>query len=75
MGHPDQNTEGYKNSSVMSHVQNLNGKLLLVHGLIDENVHFRHTSRLINSLIKVKKSYEILLFPSERHSPHNIEDK
>jgi hypothetical protein len=35
----------------VTHVEGLRGKLLLVHGLIDENVHFRHTARLINALI------------------------
>jgi dipeptidyl-peptidase-4 len=38
-----------------------------VHGLIDENVHFRHTARLINALIGCQKHYELLLFPDERH--------
>ncbi|KAF1774877.1 Alpha/Beta hydrolase fold [Phytophthora cactorum] len=40
-------------------------KLLLVHGLIDENVHFRHTARLITALINARKHYELLLFPGE----------
>ena len=50
-------------------------RLLLIHGLIDENVHFRHTSRLINALIRAKKVYHLLLFPSERHSPHKLQDR
>ena len=33
----------YKESSVMYHVPNMRGHLMLVHGMIDENVHFRHT--------------------------------
>lgn len=48
---------------------------MLIHGLIDENVHFRHTSRLINSLIQAKKRYHLLLFPSERHSPQKLQDR
>jgi dipeptidyl aminopeptidase/acylaminoacyl peptidase len=42
---------GLPRSSVMAHVGNMRGRLMLVHGLIDENVHFRHTARLINALI------------------------
>ncbi len=41
----------------------------------DENVHFRHTARLINSLIKCRKRYELLLFPGERHQPRDEQDR
>ena len=48
---------------------------MLVHGLIDENVHFRHTARLINALIAARKQYELFLFPDERHLPRKREDR
>ena len=67
MGTPQSNPEGYRDSSVLAYVENLQGHLLLVHGLIDENVHFRHTARLINALIRARKKYDLLLFPDERH--------
>lgn len=75
MGTPQDNPEGYAASSVMTHVPTMSGKLMLVHGLIDENVHFRHTARLINTLISARKRYELVLFPCERHSPHKLDDK
>ncbi len=75
MGTPQSNPEGYAESSVMRHVDGLQGKLMLVHGLIDENVHFRHTARLINALIQARKKYELLLFPDERHSPRKPADR
>jgi len=75
MGTPESNPKGYKTSSVMESVSGIQGDLLLVHGLIDENVHFRHTARLINSLIAAQKPYQILLFPNERHSPRSQKDK
>ena len=59
----------------MPYTSKIDGSLLLVHGLIDENVHFRHTARFINSLIKARKYYELLLFPDERHVPRGIDDK
>jgi len=59
----------------MHHVDKMQGKLMLVHGLIDENVHFRHTVRLINALIRSRKSYDLLLFPDERHMPRRLEDR
>ena len=48
---------------------------MLVHGMIDENVHFRHTARLINALIRAHKPYDLLLFPDELHIPRKIEDQ
>lgn len=75
MGHPDVNVKGYEDSSVMTHAHRMTGHLMLVHGLIDENVHFRHTARLINKLIEHRKRYEMIMFPCERHSPHKMQDK
>lgn len=75
MGLPSENPSGYRESAVFDHVMNMRGKLLLVHGLIDENVHFRHTARLINRLIAAGKDYDLLLFPDERHSPRRLRDR
>jgi len=75
MGTPADNPTGYRDSSVLEHVDMMRGRLLLVHGLIDENVHFRHTARLINKLIAAGKDYDLLLFPDERHSPRRLRDR
>jgi dipeptidyl-peptidase-4 len=75
MGTPQSNAAGYERSSVMAHVEGLAGHLMLVHGLIDENVHFRHTARLIDALVRADKPYELLLFPNERHGPRRLEDR
>jgi dipeptidyl-peptidase-4 len=75
MGLPQENPEGYQRSSVMAHVDKMHGKLLLVHGLIDENVHFRHTARLINALIAAGKDYRLELYPDERHTPRRLADR
>jgi dipeptidyl-peptidase-4 len=71
MGTPQSNAEGYKDSSVLTHVSKLRGKLLLVHGMVDENVHFRHTARLIVALTEANKDYDLLIFPEERHMPRD----
>ena len=75
MGTPQSNPKGYVQSSVMQHVERMRGKLLLIHGLIDENVHFRYVARLINALISARKSYDLLLFPDERHMPRKLADR
>lgn len=76
MGLPEENAAGYDRSSVMTHVDGMRqGRLMLVHGMIDENVHFRHTTRLINALIEARIPYELLLFPDERHLPRKEADR
>lgn len=78
MGTPQGNPQGYARSAVMAYVDGLKegeSKLMLVHGLIDENVHFRHTARLVNALIAARKTYDLLLFPDERHSPRKLQDR
>uniref|UniRef100_A0A8R1Z8U9 Dpf-2 n=1 Tax=Pristionchus pacificus TaxID=54126 RepID=A0A8R1Z8U9_PRIPA len=49
------------------------GKLMLAHGLQDENVHFRHAELLIELLIKNGKPYNLQLFPSERHGLRHVD--
>ena len=75
MGLPSENPSGYRESSILDHVPSMRGKLMMVHGLIDENVHFRHTARLINRLISAGKDYDLLIFPDERHSPRKLRDR
>jgi len=47
---------------------NLEGKLLLVHGEIDNNVHPANTMRLVDALIRANKRFDMLLIPGARHS-------
>jgi dipeptidyl-peptidase-4 len=76
LGTPSANPTGYERSSVMAHVDGLRDRqLLLVHGLIDENVHFRHSARLITALIAARIPYELFLLPGERHSPRAEADR
>lgn len=71
MSTPGENASGYEASSVLAQVSRLDGKLLLVHGMIDENVHFRHTARLMVALSAAQKEYDALVFPEERHMPRD----
>jgi dipeptidyl-peptidase-4 len=75
LGLIDENKDGYEASAVYPYVQGVEGALMLIHGLIDENVHFRHTARLVNRLIAARKDYELLLFPDERHGPRRLGDR
>ena len=47
--------------------KNLKGKLLLIHGEIDNNVHPSNTIRVVNALIKANKRFDMLILPNQRH--------
>lgn len=67
MGSPSSNEAGYAASALPARAAALEGKLMLLHGLMDENVHFEHMGKLVDALVAAKKPYELVLFPSERH--------
>ncbi|WP_162273943.1 DPP IV N-terminal domain-containing protein [Mariniblastus fucicola] len=73
MGLPQDNTEGYKTSSVLESAENLSGKMLLVHGTIDDNVHLNNTLQLVELLQKAGKQFDLMLYPSNRHSVRDKE--
>ena len=75
MATPQTNPKGYKNASPLTYASQLEGKLMLVHGMIDENVHFRHTARMMQALIDAGKPFETLLYPNDRHSPRSERDR
>ena len=78
MGRPQDNSEAYKNSSPVNRIASLKGKLMLVHGTGDDNVHFANTSEVLNEFI-AHGSYpaEVMIFPGRGHaisdSPARIE--
>ncbi len=75
MGTPANNPTGYRNASVLTRVDRLKGDLLIVHGMVDENVHFRHTARLVAALIAADKPFRMLPLPEERHSSRKEEGR
>ena len=52
--------------------KNLKGRLLLIHGEIDNNVHPANTIRVVNALIKANKRFDMLLLPTQRHGFGNM---
>ncbi len=71
MGTPQNNAEGYREGSLLTQADRLRGDLLLIHGGVDENVHFRHSARLIKALTAADRDYDLLMFPEERHMPRD----
>lgn len=58
----------WKEQSVLNRMENLKGKLLLIHGELDENVHPAHTMRVVDALIKQDKDFEMLILPNRHHT-------
>jgi dipeptidyl-peptidase-4 len=67
MGTPQNNPEGYKKSSPVFAAKDLHGKLLLIHGAIDDNVHMQNTMQFAYELQKAGKQFELMLYPKSRH--------
>jgi dipeptidyl-peptidase-4 len=67
MGTPQNNPEGYRKSSPVNAAKNLHGKLLLIHGAIDDNVHMQNAIQFIYELQKAGKQFELMLYPKSRH--------
>lgn len=57
----------YHEVSNITNAKNLKGKLLLVHGGIDENVNPSATFKLAEALVNADKEFDLLIFPSQRH--------
>jgi dipeptidyl-peptidase-4 len=68
---PEQNQAGYEAATLTSRAARLEGKLMLVHALMDENVHFEHSAKLVDALVAADKDFDLLVFPGERHGYRN----
>jgi dipeptidyl-peptidase-4 len=67
MGLPAENVAGYRESSVLSHIANLRGKLLLVHGMADDNVLFQNSVLLMDALQRARIPFEMMAYPGKKH--------
>ncbi len=69
LGFPEKNPEGYKRSSPISYAEGLNKPLLILHGLVDDNVHAQDSMQLVEKLIRLEKTdyFESQFYPTENH--------
>ncbi|HED66888.1 MAG TPA: S9 family peptidase [Planctomycetes bacterium] len=75
MSTPDRNPEGYAKTSVVEAAANLHGHLLLTHGVMDDNVHVQNAMQLVYALQKANKSFELMLYPQNRHGISNRDQR
>jgi dipeptidyl-peptidase-4 len=67
MGHPAENEDGYRESSVLTHIGKLQGKLLLVHGMADDNVLFQNSVLAMDALQRARIPFEMMAYPGKKH--------
>jgi dipeptidyl-peptidase-4 len=67
MGVPQDNAEGYRIGSPINFADGLKGKLLVVHGSGDDNVHYQGTERLVNRLVELGKPFDLMVYPNRTH--------
>jgi dipeptidyl-peptidase-4 len=72
MDRPEQNPEGYAANSLLNHTKNLKGKLLLIHGTIDDVVVMQHNEALLKSFVENEVQVDYFVYPMH---PHNVSGK
>jgi dipeptidyl-peptidase-4 len=68
MGQPGEFPDGYRDFSVVNSATNLKGRLLLVHGTGDDNVHIENSVQFIQKLIEAELPYDLQIYPRKTHS-------
>jgi dipeptidyl-peptidase-4 len=68
MGVPEQNADGYRRGSSINFADGLKGRLLIVHGSGDDNVHYQGTERLVNRLVELGKPFDLMVYPNRTHA-------
>ena len=71
MGLVDENPEGYKNASVLTHVHKAKGHLLQIHGNADDNVHHQHSINLAKAYAEHGKDMEMFIYSNANHGMYN----
>ncbi|MBC8104586.1 MAG: DPP IV N-terminal domain-containing protein [Cytophagales bacterium] len=64
---PSANPDGYLKSAPLAAAASLSGKLLLLHGLADDNVHLQNTLQFVYALERAEKQYDLSVYPRSRH--------
>lgn len=64
---PQENASGYDDNSPINHVDKLKGKLLLIHGSGDDNVHVQNSMQMMEPLIQAGKQFDSQIYPDKNH--------
>jgi dipeptidyl-peptidase 4 len=75
MATPSENPAGYKAATVATHLDGLTARLLLMHGMADDNVLFTNTTTLMSELQARGIAFDLMTYPGMRHGPANPKTK
>jgi len=67
-GLPQDNAAGYDKGSPVTYAKNLKGRLLIVHGSGDDNVHYQNTEVMVNALVAANRPFSLMVYPNRNHS-------
>jgi len=67
MGLPTANAEGYDKTSIVKSAAHLSGRLLLVHGTSDDNVHMQNSIQFMDAMINAGRPFDLQLYPGKTH--------
>jgi dipeptidyl-peptidase-4 len=73
LGLPPEDADGYHDFSVVNSAADLKGRLLIVHGTGDDNVHFENTVQFVQRLIEAGIPYDLQIYPRKTHSIHGAD--
>lgn len=75
MGEPQEEAEAYARGSVFADLEKLKAKLLVIHGMADDNVVFQNTVKLTHALQSQGAEFEMMTYPGEKHGFRARENK
>ena len=74
LGTPQENPEAYRQSNVLTYAPAIRDRLLIMHGMADDNVLFTNTTLLIPALVASGQPFELVPYPGSRHGALNFRD-
>jgi dipeptidyl-peptidase-4 len=72
MDRPQENPGGYRKTNMLNHVSNLEGKLMLIHGVQDDVVVMQHSMQFLRECVLLGKQVDFFVYPTH---PHNVRGK
>ncbi|MEX0988190.1 MAG: S9 family peptidase [Bacteroidales bacterium] len=64
---PRENPHGYDDNSPINFAGQLKGKLLLIHGTADDNVHLQNSVDFVSALVEADKQFDMFFYPNKSH--------
>lgn len=79
-GLPEDNPHGYDNNSPVNFADRLKGRLLIIHGMADDNVHFQNAMAMTDALVRAGKDFDLMVYPDDNHGMyptgrHHVREK